>query len=96
MVRFTPEATAEIAEARAWYEQRQTGRGRDFTAAVNATLNRVEQLPLSFPIVRGETRRAAIRRFPYLLFYRVDSTGVVVVGCFHGARHPHVWLERLQ
>jgi hypothetical protein len=95
-VRLTLEASAEIAEARAWYQRREDGLGRRFTVSVHETLARIEELPESFPRVRGETRRAIVRSFPYALYYQVEGPVIVLVACVHASRHPRVWEGRLE
>jgi plasmid stabilization system protein ParE len=96
MIRFTSEAAAEIAEARAWYSGQHQGLARRFTIALRDTLRGVEQFPESFPLVRGETRRALVRSFPYALYYQLDDAVVIVIACVHGARNPRVWERRLE
>jgi toxin ParE1/3/4 len=96
MIRFTPEASAEVAEARAWYQVQQRGLGRRFTIAAHETLGGIEELPESYPRVRGEKRRALIRSFPYALYYQINSGDIVIIACVHGSRHPHVWQRRLE
>ena len=44
-----------------------------------------------FASVHGEVRRALVSRFPYGIFYRVESKRVVVLAVLHTARDPKVW-----
>lgn len=96
MIQFTPDAAAEIAEARAWYERHRSGLGQDLMDTVQSTLSSIQRFPESFPRVGGETRRARLPRFPYVLFYRIDPEAIVVVGFIHRARNPRIWRDRLQ
>jgi plasmid stabilization system protein ParE len=36
-------------------------------------------------------RRAFVTKFPYLVFYIVDATRVVVLAVLHTSRDPAVW-----
>ena len=89
-----PEATAEIEEAREWYEQRRPGLGDEFMAAVREGLTAVEVAPQRYPIVRRDVRRAMLRRFPYSLLYIMEPDRTVVIACFHGKRNPRRWYVR--
>jgi plasmid stabilization system protein ParE len=60
-----PEAEAELEDAFDWYEGRASGLGNEFTRAVRAAFALITRSPEQFPRVRGEIRRALVRRFPY-------------------------------
>jgi plasmid stabilization system protein ParE len=91
---FGPEAEAEIADARDWYDQRSPGLGADFVGAVDATLAAIQQNPFQYQAVMGQFRRAGLRRFPYGLIYIASEREIIVVACFHGRRNPRTWQER--
>ena len=93
-VAFRPLADAEVREARQWYEERRCGLGAKFAAAVDEAVTQITENPLAFPCVRGETRRAILRRFPYCLYFRVLRDEVVVLAVVHGRRHPRRWQLR--
>jgi plasmid stabilization system protein ParE len=44
--------------------------------------------------VRGETRRALLRRFPYAIYFRLLDEEIVILGVVHGRRHPRIWERR--
>lgn len=89
-----PEARAEVAEAAAWYETRETGLGRDFLRAFRAATDRLRRDPLHYQIIFANMRRVLLRRFPYGVFYEVHGTAVVVLGCMHTSRDPELWQGR--
>jgi toxin ParE1/3/4 len=91
---LTEAAEQDINAAAVWYESEVTGLGRQFLDAVSMTLERVEHNPQQFSVVYGDKRRALLSRFPYGLYFRIDVTSVVVVGCFHGHRNPRAWQTR--
>jgi plasmid stabilization system protein ParE len=90
---FRPQAEAEALEARRWYEARRAGLGDEFGAEVDAAVARIVEHPLAFPRVRGETRRAVLRRFPYALYFRMTDNSVVVLAV-HGRQDPSRWHQR--
>jgi len=93
-VRLRPEACAEIAHARDWYEARRAALGDEFVAEVDALLSKVAEHPAAYPRVRRAVRRAVLRRFPYAVYFRVIEEAVVVLAVVHGHRHPRVGRSR--
>ncbi len=88
-------AEHDLREAIEWYEKRQPGLGGEFLSAIERSLGRISRNPLAYPLVYRETRRAAVRRFPYLLYFRIASDVVIVLACLHGRRGPTVAKSRL-
>ena len=41
-----------------------------FSAAVETTVTAILQNPLAYPRVKGDPRRALVRRFPYAVYFR--------------------------
>ena len=89
-----PTAAAEIDEAYLWYESQRTGLGEEFLAEVNRELKRIGEMPELYAVLKRDTRRAMLSRFPYSLLYRLVGDEVIVVACFHGKRDPRRWQDR--
>jgi hypothetical protein len=49
-----PEAEADLAEARDYYESHREGLGTEFMRSVEETLGRVSRLPESHPIIYND------------------------------------------
>jgi plasmid stabilization system protein ParE len=92
---FRPEAEAEAAEARAWYESKRAGLGDEFLLALDAAIESILRNPLQHPVARTTVRRAVMRRFPYALFFVVEGDRVTVLAVFHGRRSPRRWQRRV-
>lgn len=95
-LRLTPLAALDVAEARDWYSEQDHQLGDRFEQALDGTFANILQHPRAFPIVRRKTRRAMmIDPFSaFQVFYRAESTDLVVVGVIHGSRHPKHWKRR--
>jgi plasmid stabilization system protein ParE len=92
---FRAQAEAEIAEALEWYETRGKGLGADFMRSLDATVAAIQRAPAQYQIVKGQARRAVLRRFPYSLVYLASEDEIVVLACFHGRRDPRKLMDRL-
>jgi plasmid stabilization system protein ParE len=81
----------DIAAGFGYYEGQTEGLGERFLAAVDSVFDAIERYPDMFAQVHGEVRRALVSRFPYSVFYRVESRRVVVLAVLHTARDPRLW-----
>jgi len=89
-----PEAQADLLEARDWYEHERVGLGDAFAEAVEEMLTRVQAMPELYAAVFRGLRRGKLRRFPYVVYYRVLADRIEVIGVLHGSRDPQVWRDR--
>jgi toxin ParE1/3/4 len=89
-----PEAEADLAASKLWYEEQHDGLGARFLREVDATVRRIISDPLAFGFVRGRLRRALLRRFPFGVFYVLTEQHIVVVAVLHAARDPRLWGKR--
>ena len=89
-----PRAELDVAAAYQWYESEQTGLGREFLEELRTAYDRIVEEPLRYQAVRSGIRRALIRRFPYAVYFAVDSEAVVVLAVLHVSRNPAEWQRR--
>jgi toxin ParE1/3/4 len=87
----TPEAEAEIDQAKEWYLSQSRLAATRFRAAVEVALETIERNPEQYQLVYRQTRRVLLEEYPYALFYTLTETQVTVVSCFHTARDPKLW-----
>ena len=60
---FLDPALAELRQAALWYDQQETGVGREFLTAVDQGLNRLLHAPTAWPIAGEGTHRQSLDRF---------------------------------
>jgi len=94
MLFIRPEAERDIAEAYEWYEGREPDLGSEFLAEVDAAFSPIETNATMYHEVHRDVRRVLTRRFPYSVFYVLDSGDVVVIAVLHAARSPKVLKKR--
>lgn len=88
-------AELDIAKAQVWYETQQTGLGAEFRSEISQVIDRLAATPLIYQIVHRDIRRAIVRRFPYLVWYRVAAEMVIVLACTYAGRDPERVKARL-
>ncbi len=82
-------AEHDMAEAGLWYESRRSGTGLYFIRCTDAAISLVARHPEAGPVQFGPFRRVLVSRFPFAIFYTVESETVVVHGVFHSSRDPN-------
>ena len=63
---------------------------------LHEALSFVAEAPLASPLWRADRdyRRRRMRRFPYMVVYRIEGGVVLVVAVAHERRTPGYWTER--
>lgn len=88
-------AQVDIRTGARFYEEQAPGLGLEFVAEVERSIERLREYPeIGAPLRRG-ARKLLVRRFPYLVIYRVEQERVLVLAVGHQRRHPDFWLRRL-
>ena len=76
------------------YEAQRSGLGVEFISEVERCIALAAEQPQLFTIVHKNTRRVAVRRFPYSIYFRAEPNRVIVFAVFHGNRDPAIWQSR--
>jgi plasmid stabilization system protein ParE len=71
------------------------GLGAAFLLSVEAVLDRIGRTPEMYATVYQDVRRVFTRRFPYVVYYRVEGHTVFVLGILHTGRDPQAWRSRV-
>lgn len=94
-LQFTSEAEADVSSAYSYYEDCLKGLGSDFILCLEESLERMSRNPEMYPIAYKGLRRALIKRYPFGVFYLVESEAVVVIAVMHCSRNPDSWKKRI-
>jgi plasmid stabilization system protein ParE len=83
-----PQAVRHLKSIERWYDERCEGLADRFRLEFEATLERINRLPFSTPLVNQHTRRAEMNVFPYAVLYFVDEPDIFILRVIHTKRHP--------
>ena len=81
----------EVRDTYEWYESQRQGLGEEFIEDFGSVIASIVEFPQSFVRINDKIRRANLVRFPYLVFYQVESKRIVVHAVIHQSRDPHRW-----
>jgi toxin ParE1/3/4 len=88
-------AEVDISEAQVWYDSQRSGLGGEFRTEIFRVFDRVAETPFIYQRAHRDVRRAIVRRFPYLIWYRVTDETVIVLACTYAGRDPRYVKTRL-
>jgi plasmid stabilization system protein ParE len=94
-IEYHPSLHAELEEIRDYYESQSIGLGRDFVDEFERQILTIAAMPGRWMVVQGDLRRSLMKRFPYVIFFRIlgaDMIRVTVVK--HEKRHPSLGMRR--
>ena len=91
-----PVAKKDIKEAAVWYNSRQKGLGKRFTANVRHKLTRIQQTPYIAAIRYDDVHTAVLDVFPFMVHYCIDESEqvITVYAVLHTSRNPDIWSTR--
>jgi plasmid stabilization system protein ParE len=91
-----PAAERDVKNAYDWYDEQKPGLGDVFLGRVEECLEAIQRSPNAFQPVGPDARRAVVKQFPYVIFYRFVGKVMFVYAVFHTAQDPKIWMERLE
>ena len=91
---YLPEAAFDMDAVSIEYEQRRAGLGDQFLEAVRQRVDAIRQNPLLYGEAYPGIRAVPLRRFPYIIYYRIESTHIPVIAVRHGHDDPAIWQTR--
>ena len=94
-VRFHPEAAEEVQAVSDRYRERSADAAAGFIAELNYAIERVAELPETWPSYKANTRRFIFRIYPFSLVYRIAENEIEIVAVAHFKRKPGYWTSRV-
>ena len=96
VLRYRPEVVADLDTGRRWYEERSAGLVAAFIVECPEALARIQRNPEWVGVDAYGVRSLRIRRFPYVINYRIEGEMIVVFAIMFGGRDPSAWQGRIE
>lgn len=84
-----PRAIRMQKDAYDWYELQKDGLGELFLRELEEHYHKIQVLPASYGKKDGNYRQISLKKFPYVIVYRIFKTTVLVYAVFHTSRNPN-------
>ena len=89
------EVEEDAVSAYIWYEEKSKGLGEEFLRAFYASAAEISRTPNLYPKIYKNFHRKLLKRFPYAVYFLIESGAVIVYGLFHCARNPYLIQENI-
>src|SRR5688572_12094934 len=94
-IAYRPEVQEEIDAAYRHYETQREGLGGEFLVSLRNQLDLIRENPEMYAVLYRSVRASLMRRFPYVVYFRMEASRILVIAIQHGHRHPRRWRERV-
>lgn len=86
----------DVLGAYDWYASRSQSAADAFQEELQNAGNHIQQSPERWAHYLFGTRRCLLKRFPFVIIYRVTTERIEVIAIAHGRRRPGYWKDRLR
>jgi plasmid stabilization system protein ParE len=94
-IEYHPNLEGELSEIIAYYNECSLGLGDEFLDEFESQVIKISQNPYQWIAIQGTIRRSLMRRFPYVIYFRiVNENRLRITVVKHERRHPQVGLNR--
>ena len=95
-LRFHPEVADEIRKAKDWYGQRSEAVKGQLVSALRRAFQQLGNDASAGVNYLHGTRRLRLKKFPFILVYRIKGGATDIVALAHTKRRPGYWRQRLK
>lgn len=93
-IELSDEAEVDIDKSYDFYFQESLKVANTFFKQINLSFENIKHNPESFPIAHKDVRKFVVKKFPFVIYYRITDALILVVAIFHTSRNPEIWNER--
>jgi plasmid stabilization system protein ParE len=92
---FHEDARVDVLEAYDWYAARSEDAAEAFHDELQVAGQAIQAAPERWASYLFGTRRYLMKRFPYVIVYRITAERIEIIAVAHGRRKPGYWQSRL-
>ena len=87
-LRYTNRAKDDLESSTIWYEKQQRGLGATFLSRIEKSIILIIQNPKQYRCFYKNFRGCVIGKFPFIIYYTIEETEVVVHSVFDSRQNP--------
>ncbi len=93
-IELSDEAENDFDNSYEYYADESEKVADNFYKQVNSGLETIAKNPQGFQRAFKNVRRYVMKKFPFVIYYRIENMIVQVIAIFHTSRNPKIWKER--
>jgi plasmid stabilization system protein ParE len=90
-IRLNGRTKLEYVEALAWYQTKSDTVARRFATSFFRAISLIQAMPEGYPKLDKTHRWCKLKRYPYIVVYRVNEDEILVVGLTHSRQSHADW-----
>ena len=94
-IELSDEAEVDFDKSYEFYNEDSSKVADTFFKRIDSELENIKQNPDSFPIAYKDVKKYVVKKFPFVIYYRIVETVIQVIAIFHTSRNPEIWNERI-
>ena len=94
-IELSDEAEVDFDKSYEFYYEDSSKVADTFFKRINLGFENIKQNPNTFPIAYKDVRKFVVKKFPFVIYYRIINTVIQVIAIFHTSRNPEIWNERI-
>ncbi len=95
-VRYISPSEVELDEAVEYYNYELPGLGHRFITEINNATEKIVRFPNAWTRVGNYTRRCLLKKFPYAIFYTIDTNeDILILAIANLHRDPVYYKDRI-
>lgn len=87
-------AAEDILEIARWYDLQLAGLGNRFGQQLEIAFTAIQKNPTAHNKATGEIRKAFLKKFPYIIFFEIQETNILICSVIHSRRTPSLMKGR--
>jgi plasmid stabilization system protein ParE len=92
-VRFEPRALEEFSAIVDHYVHQSADVASRFVDEFDGATSFLAENPVAPVVVEGDVRRWNLNKFPYAIYFRPRTEGILIVAIMHARRDPDAWKD---
>ena len=88
------EAEDDVEQVRNYLDSQRSGFGEVFLTRLREVLFAISVMPEMHRVIWNGVRATLVRKFKYLVYYRVHKDFVQIIAVLHGSRDESIWKQR--
>ncbi len=94
-IELSNEAESDFDNSYIYYSVESENVADNFYKIINKGFQDIINNPEGFQKVFKNVRRYVIKRFPFVIYYRVMESTIQIIAIFHTSRNPEIWKQRM-
>ncbi|MCT4664315.1 MAG: type II toxin-antitoxin system RelE/ParE family toxin [Flavobacteriales bacterium] len=94
-IELLEEAELDFDKSYGFYHESSPKIADTFLTEINIGFESIKHNSTAFPIVYKDIRKYVVKKFPFMIYYRIEDVCIQVIAVFHTSRSPEIWNKRI-